>query len=133
MLALGVFHLGIIYALTLRLTMKGTLGYRVLGIRYAYMFGPRPTMLHRVHRVFVGLYLIFLLAGRPFGFFAQYPIWLLFDERKQAWHDKIAGFYVVKRDARPRGTRRINRRVINFLTLSFVVWEPADDARSATA
>ena len=50
----------------------------------------------------------------------------VFDERKQAWHDKVSGFYVVKRNARPIGTRRVVQRLIHFMMLTFVVFEPVD-------
>ena len=64
-------------------------------------------------------------------FFAFDHIWILFDEHKQAWHDKLAGFYVVKRKARPCGTQRVTQRIINFMMLTFVVWEGAPETHTA--
>ena len=107
------------YLLGFRMTEGGTPGYRLVGIRYASVVSERPTRLALVYRALVA---IFLLWGFIFDHF-----WILVDERKQAWHDKLSGFYVVKRKAEPIGTQRVVRRVINFMTLTFEVWEPAKD------
>jgi len=34
-------------------------------------------------------------------------IWIAFDKRRQAWHDKIAGTYVIRADVEPVGTEEI--------------------------
>jgi uncharacterized RDD family membrane protein YckC len=47
--------------------------------------------------------------------FALDHIWILFDEHKQAWHDKIAGFYVVRGDAQPIAMVPMKRRLIGFM------------------
>ena len=105
------------YVFGLRLTENGTLGYRIVGIRYAHVLAGKPKAAALAFRASLALVLLW--------FFALDHIWILFDERKQAWHDKVSGFYVVKRNARPIGTGRIVQRLIQFMMLTFVVWEPA--------
>ena len=58
-------------------------------------------------------------------FFALDHFWILFDERKQAWHDKVSSFYVIKRYAQPIGTRRIVQGITNIFGLTFICMEPA--------
>ena len=115
----GATLLFMCYNLGLRMTTGGTLGYRMVGIRYAYALGGRAPWYLTVYRSFIAVFLLWT--------FSLDHLWIAFDKNKQAWHDKLSGFYVVKRRAQPCGTRRIVRRVINFMMLSFVVWEPADD------
>ena len=89
-------------------------------IRYAYMLSGRPSVTMLLYRSMMALFLLW--------FFALDHFWILFDERKQAWHDKVSGFYVVKCRAEPVGTVRVVRRVINFMMLTFVVWEPRESS-----
>ena len=105
------------YNFVFRLFENGTLGYRLIGIRYAYMLNGRPDKFWVVTR---SLWAVFLT-----GFFALNHLWILFDPNKQAWHDKLGGFYVVKKSARPIGEQRVNRGYIGFLGYNFIVWEPA--------
>jgi uncharacterized RDD family membrane protein YckC len=111
----------------MRFTTRGTLGYRVMGIRYAYMLDERPgpgTILLRALAA-LALMWIFLLDH----------LWILFDEHKQAWHDKLTGFYVIKKNAQPTGRRRMQRQIIGIMGYSFLVWEPteSDDNRVAVS
>lgn len=115
----------IVYMLGFRLTTHGTPGYRIVRIRYAYMLSEKPTFLSLGFRALLALFLMW--------FFALDHIWILFDKRKQAWHDKVTGFYVVKKDAQPIGTQRIVRRLINFMMLTFVVWEPVEPGETTTS
>ncbi len=94
----------------------GTPGYRIMRIRYAYAFDRRPSFLAILYRAGMAVFLML--------FFLLDHIWILFDPHKQAWHDKVSGFYVVKCDAKPTGTRPVRRRYINFMMLTFPVWEP---------
>ncbi|HVP12667.1 MAG TPA: RDD family protein [Phycisphaerae bacterium] len=112
----------ILYMLAFRLTAGGTIGYRIVGIRYAYALGGRPPFYLILYRALVAVFLLL--------FFALDHIWIAFDERKQAWHDKASGFYVVKRRAQPIGTARVKRRYIQFMMLTFPVWEPENEIRS---
>lgn len=112
----GLIVFAFAYLFGFRLTTGGTPGYRIVRIRYAYMLSGRPSLATIMFRSILALFLLW--------FFALDHLWILFDERKQAWHDKVSGFYVVKCSAQPVGTTRIVQRVINFMMLSFVVWEP---------
>ncbi len=113
----------LLYMLGFRLSLKGTPGYRLFRIRYAYMLDGKPTALTLLFRSFVAVVLLL--------FFALDHLWILFDEHKQAWHDKLSGFYVVKRKAQPCGTQRVTQRIINFMMLTFVVWEGAPETHTA--
>ncbi len=108
----------LLYSLVFRMTPRGTLGYRTVGIRYAHMLSDRPAWTALAYRAAIALFLLWI--------FALDHLWILFNRHKQAWHDKVAGFYVVRTNAQPIGTRRVVRRVINFMMLTFVVWEPVD-------
>ena len=106
------------YLFGMRLFVRGTLGYRLVGIQYASMLADRPSWTSLAFRA--------ALAPLLLWFFALDHFWILVDPRKQAWHDKVSGFYVVKRRAAPVAIVQMVQRVINFMTLSFVVWEPAE-------
>lgn len=114
----------VIYFIGFRLSARGTPGYRLMRIHYVYMLGPKPTALVRVFRAFAAALLVWI--------FAIDHLWILFDERKQAWHDKITGFYVVKRKAQPAGQARMVQRVINFMGMALLVWEPTEEERFST-
>jgi len=114
---MSFFILGLLYSLGLRFTPEGTLGYRLVGIRYASMVDGKPPVWRILFRSVAAVALLTT--------FALDHIWILFDERKQAWHDKMSGFYVVKRRAQPLGTQQVVQRVINFMGVTFIVWEPA--------
>ena len=108
------------YMMGMRLSMKGTLGYRLLRIRYACMLNEKPTLLAIAFRSVVAAALMIV-------FFAVDHLWILCDKRKQAWHDKLSGFYVVKTRACPLGTTPVVRRVVTIMGLTFMFWEPAND------
>jgi uncharacterized RDD family membrane protein YckC len=67
-----------------------TLGMRLVGIRLTTVDGHPPSLIAAVIR-FIGLVL-----GAVFGFLGL--IWIVFDRRKQGWHDLIAGTYVIHLD-----------------------------------
>jgi uncharacterized RDD family membrane protein YckC len=111
-----------LYMMGMRLSMNGTLGYRFMRIRYAYILDEKPTLLAIAFRsvVAVGLMPIFIFV------FVDH-LWILCDKRKQAWHDKLSGFYVIKTRACPLGKTPVVRRVANVMGMSFVFWEPLID------
>ena len=111
-----VFSFG--YMFGFRFLERGTPGYRIMRIRYAYMFSRKPTMAPIMLRSLSAVFLMW--------FFALDHLWILCDERKQAWHDKVSSFYVIKRSAQPIGTRRIVQGVTNILGLTFICNEPAE-------
>ncbi len=76
--------LALAYMIGFRLLERGTPGYRLVGIRYAHMLSERPSVMWTLSR---SLWAVFLML-----FFGLDHFWILFDERKQAWHDKISGF-----------------------------------------
>jgi uncharacterized RDD family membrane protein YckC len=122
----GVVVIGLVTdMLSFRLLLKGTLGYRIVRIRYAYMLAEKPPLTAIAFRSFAAVVLLL--------FFGLDHLWILFDEHKQAWHDKISGFYVVKSKAQPTGMQPVVRRLINFFMLTFIVWEPAGRAQPADA
>ncbi|MBN2562325.1 MAG: RDD family protein [Phycisphaerae bacterium] len=114
--------IAILYLFGFRLSCYGTPGYRIVGIRYAYILGDKPSFIAVVYRAAIALFLLW--------FFGLDHIWIIFDARKQAWHDKVSGFYVVKRKAVPVGTEPVNHRVIHFMMLTFPVWEPKRGAEA---
>ncbi len=115
--------LWILYMLGFRMLERGTLGYRIMRIRYQSVVDGRPALLMRLYRSTLAFVFIWL--------FLWDHIWILFDERKQAWHDKMSGFYVVKCGALPVGTVAVQQRVINFMGLTLFVWEPVAELSSA--
>lgn len=106
------------YLFGFRMTNRGTPGYRIMGICYAPMIDGESHAFSRVYRSAIAVFLLL--------FFALDHLWILFDPCRQALHDKLSGFYVVKRRAQPIGACRVNRRVINFFMLTFMVYEPVD-------
>jgi len=107
---------GLLYMFALRLTDGGTLGYRLLRIRYAYIYDARPDLTTRIARA---AWAVALLCT-----FSLDHLWILFDEHRQTWHDKVSGFYVVKRGAQPLARVAIRRRLIFFMNYTFAVFEP---------
>ncbi len=85
---LGFLLLGVYWVLTWSL-LGGSLGQKALGMRVVNaQTGQRIDIAKAVMR-FVG----FVISAIPF---ALGLIWAGFDPRKQGWHDKIAGTYVVR-------------------------------------
>jgi hypothetical protein len=95
-------------------------------IRYQSVVEGRPLLLARAYRSTLAF--VFM-----FAFLALFldHLWILFDERKQAWHDKMSGFYVIRNKARPIGSTAVQQRVINFMGLTLFVWEPLDATSNA--
>jgi len=71
-----------------------TLGKRMVGIRVVDKNGNPPNFAHSLLRYVIGFtiegLLLYILIGLV-GF-----LWPLWDTQKQAWHDKIAGTFVVE-------------------------------------
>jgi uncharacterized RDD family membrane protein YckC len=90
LLALPAFAL---YHIGLKADRGTTLGYRLLGIKLVSMDGAEVTLRQVAIRQICSL-----LSALPFdlGF-----LWIAFDPNRQAWHDKIAATYVVRRNAAP--------------------------------
>jgi uncharacterized RDD family membrane protein YckC len=85
---LGFLVLGVYWVLTWSL-MGASLGQKALGMRVVNaQSGERIDFGKAVIR-----YVGFVISAIPF---AIGLIWAGFDPRKQGWHDKIAGTYVVR-------------------------------------
>jgi uncharacterized RDD family membrane protein YckC len=65
----------------------GTFGIRLLGMRITTANGDVPGLGRSLIRSFVSI-LSFVALG--LGYF-----WMIWDGRRQTWHDKVAGTYVV--------------------------------------
>jgi uncharacterized RDD family membrane protein YckC len=116
---LAVWAFAFVYIFGWRFFMNGTPGYRIMRIRYAYVLSGRPPASAVLLRSLSAILLMWVLAIDHF--------WILLDDRKQAWHDKISGFYVVKCKARPVGTAQVVQRIVNILGLSMVFLDPLPD------
>jgi len=84
---IGVFTLSTIVYYVFFWTITGqTLGMILMGLRVVTIEGRRLTVWRAIIR-FIG----YILAALPFflGF-----AWILVDNRRQGWHDKLAGTYV---------------------------------------
>ena len=76
-----------IYAITLWLVADKTLGQALMGLRVVRTNG-YPVTFRPALRRFLGYYLSFFTLGIGF-------LWVLVDDRRQGWHDKIADTVVV--------------------------------------
>lgn len=79
----------VIYAVAFWMWLAATPGKLALGLKIIPAHGTRLTWKHTILRAlfyFVSAAVFFL------GF-----IWIAFDSKKQGWHDKIAGTYVVRK------------------------------------
>jgi uncharacterized RDD family membrane protein YckC len=84
----GFLILGVYWVLTWSL-LGASLGQKALGMRVVNAInGERIDIVKAVLR-----YVGFVISAIPF---ALGLIWAGFDPRKQGWHDKIAGTYVVR-------------------------------------
>jgi uncharacterized RDD family membrane protein YckC len=103
-----VFPLFILAYHVLFLTFVGqTPGKALIGLRVVRRSGKRLSYLHSLIRT-----LAYILSALPFGLGF---IWVLFDEKRQAWHDKLVGSLVIYTwEARP--DERFLAGLINQLT-----------------
>ncbi len=85
---LGLLVLGVYWVLTWSL-LGASLGQKALGMRVVNASNGERIDIGRALLRYVG----FLISAIPFGVGL---IWAGFDPRKQGWHDKIAGTYVVR-------------------------------------
>jgi uncharacterized RDD family membrane protein YckC len=85
---LGFLVLGVYWVLTWSL-MGASLGQKALGMRVVNALNGERIDIGKAVLRFVG----FVVSSLPLGLGL---IWAGFDPRKQGWHDKIAGTYVVR-------------------------------------
>jgi len=87
------------YMIWFKLSYGATPGYQMLDMKIVSINGAELTLKQIVIRLFSTFFSAVLFG---LGY-----IWIAFDKNKQAWHDKIAGTYVIKAGVTPIQTVRI--------------------------
>lgn len=104
------------YMIGLKASRGATLGYQFLDMKIVAINGSELTVKQIAIRVISS---VFSLVPFGLGFF-----WILIDENNQAWHDKIAGTYVVRSSAKAARTLEIPQTSLIktrlFISLAFV-------------
>ena len=103
------------YFVLLKRSRFGTVGYRVGGVRVVGHDGKKPSISSMIFR------LLFVVLG-PINWVVDL-IWLFGDTHRQALRDKLAGTYVVRKDARPAGTGKIVYRWYDIQCYNFLFRE----------
>lgn len=93
---IGVSIFGLVSVLHLCFTGQ-TLGKRVVGIQIVNAMGSPPGLWRGLVRQFPGMFLATLALGLGL-------LWVAWDQRKQGWHDHLAGTFVVRKDRYHRRT-----------------------------
>lgn len=81
------------YMIWFKLTYGATPGYQLLGIKIVSIDGAELSLKQIVIRL-ISTFFSALLLGLGY-------LWIVFDENRQAWHDKTAGTYVIRPGAIP--------------------------------
>jgi uncharacterized RDD family membrane protein YckC len=102
------------YFVLLKRSSLGTVGYRVVGVRIVGQDGGKPGISSLTLRMLFGV------LG-PLNWLDL--VWLSGDTHRQALRDKLAGTYVVRKDARPAGTGKIVYRHYEILFYNFLFRE----------
>lgn len=87
------------YFVLLKRSNFGTVGYKICKVRVINLHGERPGI------ICLTLRLAFSFIG-PLSFPLDL-IWISSDENRQALRDKFAKTYVIKRNAKPKGTGQL--------------------------
>ena len=93
------FIFSVIYFSIIKSSEIKTLGYRLFGIKIIDLSGNKPSSMKMLFRFSVSLLDPFEL---PLDI-----IWLIDDTNRQTLRDKIAGTYVIKKNAEPIGSNQI--------------------------
>jgi uncharacterized RDD family membrane protein YckC len=88
-----------------------TLGFLILNARIVTIYGNRPTFRKVLFR-----FLLWLLPG-PFNPVVDL-LWMTGDDRKQTICDKMAGTYIVSRDAVPAGSGKVKLGWLLFMAVN---------------
>lgn len=88
--------LAYIYLAILKSGSTRTIGYRLMGLKIVDLKGQRPSLLKMTWR-------FILLAFGPFSLLLDI-IWIGGDDNRQSLRDKLAGTYVIRKNAVPSGT-----------------------------
>jgi uncharacterized RDD family membrane protein YckC len=97
----------LVYMLFFWILTGQTLGDYAVGVRVVRMNGHRVTLISGAIRL-VGYLLCFLSLGLGF-------LWILIDDRRQGWHDKLAGTCVIYAWEARQNTKflqRVNQRLL---------------------
>lgn len=94
----------------------GTLGFFLLNVKIVNLCGERPSLFRMLFR------LMLWTLGGPFQFWVDL-LWMTGDDRKQTVRDKIAGTYVVRKDALPIGNGRVKLRRLMFMGFNMLFSE----------
>jgi uncharacterized RDD family membrane protein YckC len=109
------FVLAWAYLAGLKAGPKGTLGYRLAGVRLVNLQGRPPSLFISTYRfllLFVGpLHLVFDL------------LWLTTDPNRQTLRDKLTATYVVRRDAQPLARAPFVHPTYFIATMAFALPE----------
>ena len=100
-----VIILFLLYLSVFKITMNAIIGYYFLRIKIVSISGLDVTFKQIIMRLISSV-----ISALTFGLCF---IWVLFDKNRQAWHDKIAGTYVIKSKSEP--IRAIDTPQINLL------------------
>lgn len=103
------------YFVLLKRSGVGTVGYRVGGVRIVGYDGEKPSISSLTLRLLFGVL-------RPLNWLVDL-IWLSGDTHRQALRDKLAGTYVVSKDARPAGRGKIVYRRNDIVFYNFLFRE----------
>jgi len=103
------------YFVILKRFPKGTVGYRIGGVRIVNLDGQTPSWLS-------------LMVRLGFGFLGPLNVlidllWLSGDSHRQALRDKLANTYVVRREAQPAGSGRVVFRSYDILGFNLMFRE----------
>ena len=104
-----------VYLVVVKRSSLRTLGYILLGARIVNLHGERPSLLMMTYR-FV------LLVGGPIHPLTDL-LWVSGDVNRQALRDKLAGTYVIQRNATPAGTGPLHYTYLSVLLFSLMVPE----------
>ncbi len=78
-----------LYYVSLTVIYGGTIGKLILGLRVVDQNYQKISWGRAILREIIGKFISGLVFSLGY-------LWVIFDSKKQAWHDKIAGTYVVK-------------------------------------
>jgi uncharacterized RDD family membrane protein YckC len=104
-----------IYLAIIKPSFLRTIGYKIAGLKIVNMKGNRPSFFQMTWR-------FLLLIFGPINLIIDI-FWLGGDDDRQALRDKMAGIYVVGKNALPAGSGPFKYSNYHFLGLSFVFKE----------
>lgn len=121
-LSTGFLVFACVYHIGLRRLPGGTLGYRLMGVRLVNEAGAPPEWKVLVKR--------FLLAVPFVSFFGVSYLLCRQNPRRQAFHDRWSGTWVVRKSARPLGpaNRVYQSKLLGTFPLTYIDLEPAPAA-----